>query len=127
VSVLIVDDEPPLADTLATILQMAGYAAVAVYSAAAAVEMAEVAPPDLLITDFSMPGMNGIELAVRLCASIPACEIFLISAADPAEVIEQIRLSGHAFRFISKPIHPGQLLSEVARCKAAYPEDLLAG
>jgi CheY-like chemotaxis protein len=118
VSVLIVDDEAAIAETLARVLQRAGYATTAAYCAESALEFAELVPPQVLITDFSMPGMNGLELAVRLSQSIPDCDIFLFSAAEPGEMVEHIARSGHAFRFLAKPLHPEDLLCELSRCRA---------
>ncbi len=65
-SVLVVDDEHVIADTLAQILSLSGYAATPAYSGAAAIESALRTPPELPITDIVMPGINGVELAIRL-------------------------------------------------------------
>ena len=62
--VMVVDDEPLVADTLAMILTHAGYQAVRAYDARTALEIASVRPPDLLISDVAMPEMNGVELAL---------------------------------------------------------------
>ena len=52
--VLIVDDEPTIADTLAIILNKAGFNASAVYSGTEAVEVAKSVKPDLIISDVAM-------------------------------------------------------------------------
>ena len=60
--VIVVDDERLIADTLATILNNAGYDARAVYSGEQLVELLESFQPEVLIADVVMPGMTGIQI-----------------------------------------------------------------
>lgn len=64
--VLVIDDEKPLADTLALILQRAGYEAAVAYNGAAALSQLDSFRPDIVISDVIMPGMNGIEVCGRI-------------------------------------------------------------
>ncbi len=54
--VLVVEDEHVIADTLAVILRGAGYGVAVAYDAESAIEIAELAPPQLLVSDFALPG-----------------------------------------------------------------------
>ena len=72
---LIVDDEHIIADTLATIFANAGYEAKAVYTAEAALTLIEEWAPDLALIDVFLPGMNGVDLALRLKAELPGCRL----------------------------------------------------
>src|SRR5581483_436084 len=81
---LVVDDEPLIADTLGLIFRNQGYAVATSYDAESAIEIAELAPPQVVITDFVLPGMNGVELAFFLRDLIPDCRIVLISG-NPEE------------------------------------------
>jgi DNA-binding NtrC family response regulator len=111
--VLVVDDDAMIADTLAQILRDAGYAVATAYDAETALELAELAPPHIVISDICMPDMDGIELAVRLFASVPDCQIVLTSGnAHCAEWIEA-HPSAHRFRFLAKPFPPERLLEEL--------------
>ena len=78
-TILVVDDEPLIADTLVTILRANGYIASAVYNGEQAIKFAALLPPDIVITDLMMPGMNGIDLAVALKEQLPDCAVLLFS------------------------------------------------
>jgi len=112
--VLIVDDEPTIADTLVIILNKAGFNASAVYSGAEAVNAAKSVHPDLIISDVSMPDMNGIEAAIHIREFLPACKILLFSGqAATADLLENARARGHEFEILAKPVHPQDLLAKL--------------
>lgn len=112
--VLIADDERAIADTLAVILANAGFKTRAVGSGEAAVEMAEHFRPDMLITDVVMPGINGIEAAIEICAMLPDCKILLFSGqAATVGLLEKARAQGYDFEILAKPVHPSDLLARL--------------
>jgi CheY-like chemotaxis protein len=114
--VLVVDDESVIADTLTEILSCSGYAAMSAYDGHGALETALLAPPELLITDVVLPGMSGIELAIRLRRIYPDCKALLFSGqASTADLLASARLEGHHFTLLTKPIYPRDLLAHVAR------------
>jgi DNA-binding response OmpR family regulator len=113
--VLVVDDEAVIADTLAEILSGNGYAPIAVYDGDEALQTALVTPPEVLITDVVLPGMNGIELAVTIHRIFPDCRILLFSGQSAAaDLLAPARLAGHNFQLLHKPIHPADLLARVS-------------
>jgi DNA-binding NtrC family response regulator len=116
--VMVVDDEPLVADTLAMILTHAGYHAVRAYDAKTALEMASVRAPDLLISDVAMPEMNGVELALGMVAMAPGCKVVLFSGH--ARSVDLIRAydAGHDFPLMAKPMHPTEMLGQVAKSLA---------
>lgn len=77
--VLIVDDEPVIADSLAYALGDFGYEATAAYNGQEALKSAAVLKPDVLISDVVMPGMNGIEAGIQIRRMLPSCRIILLS------------------------------------------------
>src|SRR5277367_2277582 len=77
--VLVVDDEAVIADTLAVILEQSGFMAMVAYDGRSALEMADLIPPDLLLTDVVMPGMSGVDLAITVRQTLPNCKILLFS------------------------------------------------
>jgi CheY-like chemotaxis protein len=78
--VLIVDDEEIVADSLARILREKGFSAHAAYNGEDALESAASLMPDVLVSDVIMPGINGVELAVRISKQFPDCRVILFSA-----------------------------------------------
>jgi CheY-like chemotaxis protein len=113
--ILVIDDEPTIADTLAVIFSSNGYNARAVYSAEQALEMLEEWRPDLAIIDVVLPGMNGIEFAIFLKASYPACQFLLLSGQPGTSgLLEDARRNGHLFEILAKPLHPTFMLATVS-------------
>jgi CheY-like chemotaxis protein len=112
--VLVVDDERVIADTLAIILNQAGFDASAVYTGNGAVEQAREIRPDLIISDVIMPDMNGIEAAINIRNFLPSCKILLFSGqAATANLLENARAQGHEFEILAKPVHPSDLLAKL--------------
>jgi CheY-like chemotaxis protein len=112
--VLVVDDERVIADTLAIILNKAGFNASAVYTGNGAVERARTDRPDLIISDVIMPDMNGIEAAINIRGFLPSCKILLFSGqAATADLLESARAQGHDFEILAKPVHPQDLLAKL--------------
>jgi len=113
--ILIIDDEPTIADTLAVIFSSSGYDSRAVYSAEQALETLEEWKPDLAIIDVVLPGMNGIEFAIFLKASYPACQFLLFSwQPGTSGLLEDARNKGHLFDILAKPLHPTFMLATVS-------------
>jgi DNA-binding NtrC family response regulator len=116
--VMVVDDEPLVADTLAMILTHAGYQAVRAYNARTALEMASVRAPDLLISDVAMPGMNGVELALGMVSMAPACKVVLFSGHARSVDLMRAYDAGYDFPLMAKPMHPREMLGQVAKSLA---------
>jgi CheY-like chemotaxis protein len=113
--VLVVDDESAIADTVTEILSRSGYAAMAAYDATEALETALITPPEMLITDVIMPGMSGIELAIKVRRIFPDCKILLFSGqAATVDLLATANGAGHYFNLLNKPLHPKDLLMRVA-------------
>jgi DNA-binding response OmpR family regulator len=114
-TVLVVDDESAIAETVTEILSRSGYAAMTAYDGPEALEIAMLSPPELLITDVSLPGMSGIELAITVRRIFPDCKILLFSGhVATAELLVRAQRAGHTFTLLSKPLHPRELLARVS-------------
>jgi CheY-like chemotaxis protein len=112
--VLVADDEPVIADTLAMILNQSGFEARAVYSGERALELAGTFAPQMLISDVIMAGLNGIDAAIRIQALLPGIKILLFSGqAATADLLEKARARGYEFEILAKPVHPRDLLRKL--------------
>ena len=112
--VLVADDEQVIANTLAIILNQAGFEARAVYSGEKVLEALESFQPDMLISDVIMTGITGIEAAIATRQQMPSCKILLFSGqATTADLLEKARLYGHEFEILAKPVHPTDLLAKL--------------
>jgi|SRR5471032_1227258 len=112
--VLVADDEQVIANTLAIILNQAGFEARAVYSGEKALEELDSFQPDMLISDVIMTGMTGIEVAIETRRKLPKCKVLLFSGqAATADLLERARAEGHEFDILAKPVHPTDLLAKL--------------
>lgn len=113
--VLVVDDEPAIADSLVAILRLRGYEAVGAYNAAGALELSRTAALRLLLSDISLAGEDGVELALRVRAEHPNCAILLFSGQPAADrLLAAARERGQEFEVLAKPVNPVHLLSRIA-------------
>ena len=113
--ILIVDDEPVLADTLAVIFRRAGYRATAVYSCEEALAFIAANQPLFVVSDVIMPGMNGVAFAKLIRRTYPNCGVLLFSGnADTHDLLESARAEGHDFEVLAKPVSPPRILAKVA-------------
>lgn len=109
--VFVVDDDRSVADTVALVLQRAGFQVTTFYDAVSAAQYALAFAPHTVVTDFSMPGMNGLELAAWLQQHLPCCKIVIISG-EAATVAEQAN-DGLNFSLLQKPVAPQILIAAV--------------
>jgi len=115
-SVLVVDDLVDAADTAAAILSMSGFEARTAYSGEAAVVSAADAPPDVVLFDIRMPGMDGWELARRLRESSPVKRPLLVAVtAAGAEADRQRSDEAGVDLHLVKPVDPAALVGLVRR------------
>jgi DNA-binding response OmpR family regulator len=111
---LVVDDDWTIADPLVAILNSAGFAASAAYDGETALKAALLIPPQVLITDVDMPGINGIQLAIAVRKAIPDCRIVIFSGhATTRELLVEARNNGHRFAVLAKPVHLKDLLTRL--------------
>lgn len=100
--VLVVEDEPTALAGLLDLLAMLDYDPSGVESAEAALELPSEAPFDILLTDYVLPGRNGLDLAASLRQRWPAVAVILMSGyAENAAVQGNALPAG--FRYLQKP------------------------
>ena len=120
--IIVVDDEPVIADTLVDIFKGEGCEAVAVSDGASAVKWAQLIQPDAVITDVMMSGMDGIETAKAIMKMLPNCRIILFSGqAASIDLLEKARADGYEFEILPKPINPTVLLELLGLLSVTAP------
>jgi len=84
-AILFVDDHEVLARLSCEILEMQGYRAVSAYNASDALEKFDQENFDILVTDFRMEGMNGVELARKIHAKSPQIPVIIVTGYGPVD------------------------------------------
>jgi CheY-like chemotaxis protein len=112
--ILVVDDEPAVGDAIKMMLKFYGHAVQTANGSKEALSLLEQGKFDLIITDYSMPGMKGDELAAVIKQRLPHQPIIMISAY--AEMLKSSAnpLTGVDF-IISKPFSLADLREALAR------------
>jgi DNA-binding NtrC family response regulator len=114
VKIIVVDDEPVIADTLVNILIGEGYNAIATSDGKAAIEWAMKFEPDVVVSDVIMPGLSGIDTAKAIVKQLPKCRVILFSGhAATVDLVGQARREGYTFEILTKPVDPDVLLNTI--------------
>ncbi|MCK6484917.1 MAG: sigma-54 dependent transcriptional regulator [Phycisphaerae bacterium] len=113
-SILVVDDEFSVRDSLYNWFRKDGFDVIAVESAADALRVAQEKHIDVALVDIKMPGMDGIELQARVNAIDPTITVIIITAFATVETAVQALKQG-AFDYVTKPIDPDELSHLVRR------------
>lgn len=122
---LVVDDEPNLADLLASVLRMDGWVVRTAEDGATAVREARGFRPDVVVLDVMLPDFDGFEVMRRIHAEDPAVCVMFLTARDAVED----RVSGitaGADDYVTKPFSVEELLARlrglIRRSQAARPD-----
>ncbi|MBL7491491.1 response regulator transcription factor [Frankia sp. AgB1.9] len=125
--VLIVDDDPTVADVLSRYLQRAGYDVDLAVDGPGALAAAATTPPDLVVLDLMLPGINGLEVCRRLRETGPVPVVMLTALG--AEHDRIVGLEYGADDYVTKPFSPRELTLRVQSVlrRAAGPLTPVAG
>ncbi|MBK6346301.1 MAG: sigma-54-dependent Fis family transcriptional regulator [Bacteroidales bacterium] len=110
--ILAIDDDSIIRTLLTNILTKAGYEVVTASDGESGLELAATTNPDLVVTDFQMPGLTGLDVVTELQKTQPGLPVILLTAhGDVALTIKSIQLG--AYDFIEKPIQMQELLDVI--------------
>ena len=115
--VLVVDDELGVRMLLARLLKGWGYGVWHVSSAQEALEVMESDPPDILLSDISMPEYDGLWLAEQVHARWPQTAIVMSTAHQDPQTIQTSRKVG-AVAYVTKPFVPYMVQNALERVSA---------
>ena len=110
-TVLVVDDEMALAGVVASYLEREGFTVHQAYDGPAAVALARLHSPDLIILDIMLPGFDGVEVC-RQVRQFSDAYIIMLTARDD-EVDKVVGLSVGADDYLVKPFSPRELIARV--------------
>jgi DNA-binding response OmpR family regulator len=109
--ILVVDDDRTVADVVSRYLQREGFDVEVQTDGPAALARALASPPDLVVLDVMLPGMDGLEVFERIRASAPVPIIFLTARGAEEERIGGLELG--ADDYLAKPFSPRELTARV--------------
>jgi two-component system, OmpR family, response regulator MtrA len=124
--VLVVDDDPALAEMLTIVLRAEGFETAVVADGSKAMPALRELKPDLVLLDLMLPGMNGIDVckAIRAESGVPI--VMLTAKSDTVDVV--LGLESGADDYVVKPFKPKELVARVRtrlRRTEAEPAELL--
>lgn len=128
--ILVVEDEPPIQKLLAYNLGAAGFEVVAAYDGEEAIVILDERTPDLVLLDWMLPQLSGLELCRRLRRRQATAHVPIIMLTARGEEPDRLRgLDTGADDFITKPFSPAELVARIRavlrRVRPAFAEDVL--
>ena len=115
--VILVDDDASTRRVLARMMRHAGLDVEEAPGAATALELIAARPPDAVVTDLRMPGLDGVELVQRLKETAPGLPVVVMTASG--EITSAVRaMKAGAADYLTKPIELEELLLSLDRAIA---------
>ncbi|OHC69385.1 MAG: phosphate regulon transcriptional regulatory protein PhoB [Rhodocyclales bacterium GWA2_65_20] len=112
--ILVVEDEPAIQTLIAVNLKRAGHEVVAVLDAETARRHVDAALPDLVLLDWMLPGMSGLDFARRLRADARTRNVPIIMLTARGEEGDKVQgLTTGADDYVTKPFSPKELLARI--------------
>ena len=128
VRVLLVDDDAGARESVEAVLEQSGASVRAVESVAEAVETLEREPPDVLLSDIAMPGLDGYALLGQARARLQGAQLPAAALTAYAGATDRTRALAAGFQaHLAKPVDPAELVAVVAQLAYATREPLTAG
>ncbi len=120
--ILLAEDEPNIVESLTFLLERAGFDVATEMNGQVALDAALADPPDLIILDVMLPGLDGIEILRRLRADVRTrtMPVLILTAKGQRENRETALDSG-ANLFITKPFSNSEVIAAVTRLANGTP------
>lgn len=123
---LLVDDEPDLLESMQILIEtcLLGTRVITAVSGRQALHYLASGRIDAIISDFQMPGMDGIELLHQAHERYPSVPRIMLTGFNAAELKERATSDGHVDEFIPKMTQPDELLRRIVRFLKFIPPEL---
>lgn len=122
--VLVVDDDPTVTEVVAGYLNRSGFTVDRAADGPGALAQAQAAPPDLVVLDLMLPGLDGLQVCRQLRAAGPVPVVMLTARGDEEDRI--LGLEVGADDYVTKPFSPRELVlrveSVLRRAETPAPE-----
>jgi CheY-like chemotaxis protein len=119
--VLVVDDHPDTAESMASVLALHGFLATAALSGEEAVRLASADSPDVALVDLMMPGVDGCEVARRL-RQLPRPPLLFAVTGKVSDGDRELARSAGFDRCLVKPVPLGELLGLLGECQTVVAQ-----
>jgi DNA-binding response OmpR family regulator len=106
--ILVVDDEEPIREVLAQYLRRAGFVVLEAADGPEALRIATTTPPDLLILDLMLPGMDGLDVCRKLRETLAAPILMLTARGEEEDTLAGFRAG--ADDYVTKPFSPREVV-----------------
>lgn len=109
--VLVVDDEPKIVEVVGDYLRTAGFSVTTAADGEGAIALAKARPPDLVVLDLGLPGLDGLDVARELRRASPVPIIMLTARREETDRVVGLELG--ADDYLVKPFSPRELVARV--------------
>ena len=113
-TILLVDDEPDVRSVLKMRLERSGYRVLESETGTHALEVVQKSHPDLIVLDWRLPGLTGIEVLRRIRGNSFTADliVFMVTGMDEIEVRQELQ-NLDVFAVIEKPFDPGSVFRQI--------------
>lgn len=111
--ILVIDDEPIIRQVLTLHLRSAGYDVVCAENASDGIALARSGSFSLVITDYNLPDLNGLDVMAAVKTGVPGLPVMVISGFLDAELVSKVIKAGAA-QYLKKPFLKAAVLTTVA-------------
>jgi diguanylate cyclase (GGDEF)-like protein len=114
--VLVIEDEDLMRRFLHKLLEEAGYSVIEAKTAAGALEQSRSATPDLILMDYVLPDMNGLQLLEAIRSQTPSVRVPIICLTGKSDIPTKMEaLENGAVDYVTKPFDRRELLARITR------------
>jgi two-component system NtrC family response regulator len=118
-TVLIVDDEPEILESLSIIFKSRGFKVITATSGSEAMDMYSLEPTPVIVCDNSLPDIQGLELLHKFKEIVPEVQIIMVTGKGTIDIAVAAMKAG-MFDFITKPVDPEYLVQLAKRAHQLY-------